>query len=76
MRLRGRHLEIVGDSPAARAIFARGGSQRVDDESGELELFEAFLDVLNTAAAGGFTVVFRWVPRELLTDAEALSQLV
>jgi hypothetical protein len=72
--LRGHLVEIVGDSQAAGAIFRRGGSQRVDDESGELELYEAFLDVLEAAAGGGFSVVFRWVPREQLVDADALSK--
>ena len=73
-RLRGRLVEIVGDSQAARAIFKKGGSQRVDDESGELELFEAFLSVFEAAEAGGFDVVFRWVPREQLVEADALSK--
>jgi hypothetical protein len=72
-RLRGRLVEIVGDSQAARAIFRKGGSQ-VDDKSGELELFEAFLSVFEAAAAGGFEVVFRWVPREQLVEADALSK--
>ena len=67
-RLRGRLLEIVGDSQAARAVYRKGGSQRVDAESGELELFEAFLSVFEAAEAGGFGVVFRWVPREQLVE--------
>jgi len=73
-RLRGRLVEIVGDSQAVCAIFRKGGSQRVDDESGELELFEAFLSVLEAAEAGGFDVVFRWAPREQLVEADALSK--
>ena len=32
------------------------------------------LDIINTAAAAGFDVVFRWVPREGLVDADALSK--
>ena len=75
-RLRGRRLEIVGDSQAAGAIFRRGGSQRIDDESGELELYEAFLSVFEAAERGGFSVVFRWVPREQLVAADALSKYV
>ena len=59
-RLRGRLVEIVGDSQAAGAIFHKGGTQRVDLEAGELELFEASLDVIHAAAAGGFDVIFRW----------------
>jgi hypothetical protein len=59
-RLRGRLVEIVGDSQAAGAIFRKGGSQRVDLESGELEVFEASLDVIQAAAAEGFDVIFRW----------------
>jgi hypothetical protein len=55
-------VEIVGDSQAAEAIFRKGGSQRADADSGELELFEAFLDIIRTAAEAGFDVVFRWVP--------------
>ena len=64
----------MGDSQAAGAIFRKGGSQHADLESGELELFEAFLDVIHAAATGGFDVVFRWVPREQLVDADALSK--
>jgi hypothetical protein len=75
-RLRGSLIEIVGDSQAAAAIFRRGGSQRADAESGELELHEAFLDIYEAAAEGGFEVVFRWVPRALLKDADALSKYV
>jgi len=73
-RLRGRLLEIVGDSQAARAVYRKGSSQRVDVESGELRLLEAFLSVFEAAEAGGFGVVFRWVPREQLVEADALSK--
>ena len=59
-------MEIVGDSQAAGAIFRKGGSQRADLDSGELEPHEAFLDIINTAAEAGFDVVFRWVAREQL----------
>jgi len=38
-RLRGRLVEIVGDSQAAEAIFRKGGSQRSDADSGELRRF-------------------------------------
>jgi hypothetical protein len=75
-RLRGRLVEIVGDSQAAGAIFGRGGSQRVESDSGELELFEAFLAVFESAERGGFDVAFRWVPREQLVEADALSKYI
>jgi hypothetical protein len=75
-QLRGQLVEVVGDSQAAAAIFRRGGSQRVDNDSGELELFEAFLDVLCTASEHRFDVTFRWVPREQLVEADALSKFV
>ena len=58
-RLQGRLVEIVGDSQAAEAIFRKGGSQRADIDSGELELFEAFLDITRTATEAGFDVAFR-----------------
>ena len=58
-RLRGRLVEIVGDSQAAEAIF-RKGELSADADSGELELFEAFLDIIRTAAEAGFEVIFHW----------------
>ena len=39
-----------------------------------LELNEALLGIVNTAAAEGLDVVFRWAPREQLVDATALSR--
>jgi hypothetical protein len=75
-RLRGKLLEIMGDSQAARAIFNKGGSQTVAEESGDLELFEAFLAIFEAAARGGFEVAFRWVPREEISLADALSKYV
>ncbi len=73
-RLRGRLVEIVGDSQAARAIFRKDGSHWVDVQTGELELFEDFLSVLEAAEAGGFDEFFRWAPREQLIEADALSK--
>ena len=61
----------MGDSQAAGAFFRKGGSQRADLVSGELELYEAFLDIINTAAEVGFN----GVPREQLVDADALSKV-
>ena len=73
-RLGGFVVEIVGDSKAASYVFANGGSQAADAESGELLILEALLDILGVAEAEGFEVVFRWVPRELLADTDALSK--
>ena len=73
--LRGRVLEIVGDSKASSYVFAKGGSQCADAESGELLIFEALLDILAAAEAGSFEVIFRWVPREMIVDADALSKV-
>ena len=39
-----------------------------------LELNEALLGIVNTAAAEGIDVVFRWVPWKQLVDATALSR--
>jgi len=52
-RLRGL-VEIVGDSQAPEAIF-RKGELSADAVSGELELFEAFLNIIRTAAGAGFS---------------------
>ena len=73
--LRGRVLEIVGDSKASSYVFAKGGSQCADAESGELLIFEALLDILAAAEAGSFEVIVRWVPREMIVDADALSKV-
>ena len=51
----------MGDSQAAGAFFRKGGSQRADLDTGELELYEAFLDIINTAAEVGFNVVFGYL---------------
>ena len=58
-----------------RPSSARASSQRADADSGELELFEAFLDIIRTAAEAGFDVIFRWVPREQLVDARRALQV-
>ncbi len=64
----------MGDLQAARAIFRKGGSQAVDENSQDLELFEAFLLIYEAAARGGFEVVFRWAARKEITLADALSK--
>ena len=48
----------------------------VDAETGELELLEALLDILGTSTCCGFEVLFRWVPRDLIDGADALSKVV
>jgi hypothetical protein len=75
-RLRGKVIEIVGDSQVCMYVFRKGGSMVVDAETGELELLEALLDILGTAEAYGFEVLFRWVPRDLIAGADALSKVV
>jgi hypothetical protein len=74
-RLKGKVVEIVGDSRVAMFVFRNGGSQRVDPETGELELLEALLSILGDADEYGFEVLFRWVPREEIEAADALSKV-
>ena len=74
--LRGRVVEIVGDSLCCHYIFRNGGSQTVDDETGQLLLTEVLLDLLNKAASDGAEVRFRWVRREFVQDADDLSKFV
>ena len=74
--IRGRLIEIVGDSQCASYIFANGGSQVVEPESGLLLLTDTLLAILEAAARGGFDVRFRWVKRELVQDADDLSKFV
>ena len=72
--IRGSLIEIVGDSQCASYIFANGGSQVVDEESGLLLLTDTLIATLDTAARGGFAVRFRWVKREFVQDADDLSK--
>ena len=74
--LRGRVVEIVGDSLCCHYIFRNGGSQTVDDETGQLLLTEVLLDLLSKAAADGAEVRFRWVRREFVQDADDLSKVI
>ena len=74
--LRGKVVEIVGDSKAASCVFANGGSQTADEDSGELLILEALLDILGVSEAGGFEVIFRWVRREMIVGADALSKVI
>jgi len=73
-RLRGRLVEIVGDSAASARIFEKGGSQATDDDTDDMLLLEALLRIHATATAGGFEVTFRWVRRIELAAADALSK--
>jgi len=75
-KLRGKCMEIVGDSKAASCVFANGGSQRADEDTGELLILEALLDILGAGEAGGFEVIFRWVKRDMIKGADALSKVV
>ena len=45
----GKVVEIVGDSKAASYVFANGGSQTADEDSGELLILEALLDILGVS---------------------------
>ena len=55
--LQERLVEIVGDSQAAGANFRKGGSQRADLNSDQLELFEAFLDIMRTGLGLEFLLI-------------------
>ena len=75
-RLKGRAVEIVGDDiRVAMFVFLNGGSQRVDRETGQLELLEALLSILGDADEYGFEVLFRWVPRGEIEAIDALSKV-
>jgi len=68
-------IEIVGDSKCASCIFRKGGSQASYDEtSDELLLLEALIEILDVAASVGAEVRFRWVKRDLIREADALSK--
>ena len=70
-------LEIVGDSRCALSIFRKGGSQAAYDEQlDELSLLEALLEILDGVASVGALVFFRWVRRDMIGEADALSKLV
>jgi hypothetical protein len=47
----GKRVSVVGDAKSATYIFANGGSQVVDKETGTLLLTETLLDILNDADA-------------------------
>jgi len=72
--LSGAMIEIVGDSQSAGIIFGKGGSQVVDEETGELLITEALLRIFELAEEVGFEVRFRWVRREALQEADDLSK--
>ena len=72
----GMVVEIVGDSLCCQYIFAKGGSQVVDEETGALLITETLLDLLEAAGADGAEVRFRWVRREYVQDADDLSKVV
>jgi hypothetical protein len=74
--LAGSVVSVVGDAKSATYIFANGGSQVVDQETGTLMLTEVLLDILNEAADGAYEVQFRWVRREEIQDADDLSKFV
>ena len=67
--LAGSVVSVVGDAKSATYIFANGGSQVVDQETGTLMLTEVLLDILNEAADGAYEVQFRWVRREEITKS-------
>jgi len=68
-------IEIVGDSKCASVIFKKGGSQACyDEQADELLLLEALIEILDSAGAVGAEVLFRWVRRDLLSGADALSK--
>jgi len=72
--LSGAMIEIIGDSQSAGIIFGKGGSQVVDEETGELLITEALLRIFELAEEVGFEVRFRWVRREALQEADDLSK--
>ena len=75
IRLRSTVVEIFGDSKCAEVIFRKGGSQAAfDDETGELLLLKALLDITGDAEREGFEVRLRWVPRALVQHANDLSK--
>jgi hypothetical protein len=74
--LAGKMVSVVGDARSATYIFAKGGSQVVDKETGCLLITEVLLDILNDADDAGYDVAFRWVRREEIQDADDLSKFV
>jgi len=56
--LRGGAVEMVGDHKAAVYIFAKGGSRRVDEETGALLITDCVSDILALAKEHGFEVRF------------------
>jgi hypothetical protein len=72
--LNGSMIEIVGDSQSAGIIFGKGGSQVVDEETGELLITETLLRIFEVAEVAGFEVRFRWVRRSALQEADDLSK--
>jgi len=72
--LSGTVIEIVGDSLCCHYIFENGGSQKVDNHTGDLVVTDTLLAILNMAEADKATVRFRWVRRDLVQDADDLSK--
>ena len=72
--LGGTVVEIVGDSLCCHYIFENGGSQKVDNHTGDLVVTDTLLAILNMAEADKATVRFRWVRRDLVQDADDLSK--
>jgi hypothetical protein len=67
-------LEIVGDSRCALSIFRKGGSQAAYNEQlDELELLEELIEIMDAVASIGAFVFFRWVRRDLIKEADSLS---
>jgi len=75
-KLEGLCVSVVGDALSATYIFANGGSQVIDEATGNLLLTETLLDIVNDAAAKRYEVQFRWVRREEIQDADDLSKFV
>jgi len=67
---------VVGDAQSAKFVFAKGGSQVVDNETGLLLITETFLDILDRGGSMGFETRLHWKPREDLTEVDALSKTV
>ena len=74
--LQGTVVEIVGDAQSAQYVFANGGSQVVDDDTGLLLILEALLDIFAVATRAGCEARFRWVRRCFIQDADDLSKFV
>ena len=74
--MKGLLVEIVGDSQACKYIFENGGSQCVDQVTGELLIADTLSSLLGVAEEHGFEARFRWVRREFVQDADDLSKVV